>query len=155
MDSNGNMKNKTKNIFDWIEEITYKKSSIESFTPDDWDKNFNSWLIHRYVSMNQDYVDIANLVQKINPQNKKQIYSIYKEMIPKRKMWLKYIKNEVKKEQKELEEYIAKYFDCSLGEAEHYIDILRGTGVREILNEMGVDSKESDKLIKKAKLSIK
>ena len=147
-------KKQIKNIFGWLEEITVNKSPLSSISDESWD-TWNSYMVHRYVSMNQDYVDIANLVQKINPQNKKQIYSIYKEMIPKRKMWLKYIKNEVKKEQKELEEYIAKYFDCSLGEPEHYIDILRGTGVREILNEMGVESKESDKLIKKAKLSIK
>jgi|LakMenEpi03Aug12_release.lakeMendotaPanAssembly.Ray.scaffolds.fasta_scaffold163950_4 hypothetical protein len=147
-------KKQIKNIFGWLEEITVNKSPLDIISDESWD-TWNSYMVHRYVSMNQDYIDIVNLVQKINPQNKKQIYSIYKEMIPKRKMWLKYIKNEAKKEQKELEEYIAKYFDCSLGEAEHYIDILRGSGVREILNEMGVESKESDKLIKKAKLSIK
>jgi hypothetical protein len=147
-------KKQIKNIFGWLEEITVNKSPLDIISDESWD-TWNSYMIHRYVSMNQDYIDIVNLVQKINPQNKKQIYSIYKEMIPKKKMWLKYIKNEAKKDQKELEEYIAKYFDCSLGEAEHYIDILRGTGVREILNEMGIESKESDKLIKKAKLSIK
>jgi hypothetical protein len=147
-------KKQIKNIFGWLEEITVNKSPLDIISDESWD-TWNSYMVHRYVSMNQDYIDIVNLVQKINPQNKKQIYSIYKEMIPKKKMWLKYIKNEAKKEQKELEEYVAKYFDCSLGEAEHYIDILRGTGVREILNEMGIESKESDKLIKKAKLSIK
>jgi hypothetical protein len=145
---------KISNIFEWLNEITVNKSPLDIISDESWD-TWNSYMVHRYVSMNQDYIDIANLVQKINPQNKKQIYSIYKEMIPKRKMWLKYIKNEAKKDQKELEEYIAEYFTCSLGEAEHYIDILRGTGVKSILNEMGVESKESDKLIKKAKLSIK
>jgi hypothetical protein len=145
---------KISNIFEWLNEITVNKSSLDIISDESWD-TWNSYMVHRYVSMNQDYIDIVNLVQKINPQNKKQIYSIYKEMIPKKKMWLKYIKNEAKKDQKELEEYVAKYFDCSLGEAEHYIDILRGSGVREILNEMGIESKESDKLIKKAKLSIK
>jgi hypothetical protein len=147
-------KKQIKNIFGWLEEITVNKSPLDIISDESWD-TWNSYMVHRYVSMNQDYIDIVNLVQKINPQNKKQIYSIYKEMIPKKKMWLKYIKNEAKKDQKELEEYVAKYFDCSLGEAEHYIDILRGSGVREILNEMGIESKESDKLIKKAKLSIK
>lgn len=147
-------KKQIKNIFGWLEEITVNKSPLSSISDESWD-TWNSYMVHRYISMNQDYVDIANLVQKINPQNKKQIYSIYKEMIPKRKMWLKYIKNEAKKEQKELEEYVAKYFDCSLGEAEHYIDILRGTGIKSILDEMGVDEKESNKLLKKAKLNIK
>ena len=145
---------KISNIFEWLNEITVNKSPLDIISDESWD-TWNSYMVHRYVSMNQDYIDIVNLVQKINPQNKKQIYSIYKEMIPKKKMWLKYIKNEAKKDQKELEEYVAKYFDCSLGEAEHYIDILRGNGVREILNEMGIESKESDKLIKKAKFSIK
>jgi len=147
-------KKQIKNIFGWLEEITANKSPLLSISDESWD-TWNSYMIHRYVSMNQDYIDIVNLVQKINPQNRKQIYSIYKEMIPKKKIWLNYIKSKIKKDQTELEKYIAKYFDCSLGEAEHYIDILRGTGVREILNEMGVESKESDKLIKKAKLSIK
>jgi hypothetical protein len=127
-------KKQIKNIFGWLEEITVNKSPLDIISDESWD-TWNSYMVHRYVSMNQDYIDIVNLVQKINPQNKKQIYSIYKEMIPKKKMWLKYIKNEAKKDQKELEEYVAKYFDCSLGEAEHYIDILRGSGVREILNE--------------------
>ena len=95
-------KKQIKNIFGWLEEITVNKSPLSSISDESWD-TWNSYMVHRYVSMNQDYVDIANLVQKINPQNKKQIYSIYKEMIPKRKMWLKYIKNEAKKEQKEKE----------------------------------------------------
>lgn len=147
-------KKQIKNIFGWLEEITVNKSPLSSISDESWD-TWNSYMVHRYISMNQDYIDIANLVQKINPQNKKQIYSIYKEMIPKRKMWLKYIKNEAKKDQKELEEYVAKYFDCSLGEAEHYIDILRGAGVKSILDEMGIEEKEINKLLKKAKLNIK
>ena len=147
-------KKKIVNIFGWLEEITVNKSPLDTISDESWD-TWNSYMVHRYISMNQNYIDIANLAQKINPQNKKQIYSIYKETIPKRKLWLKYIKNEAKKDQKEIEEYVAKYFECSLGEAEQYIDILKGTGVKNILNKMGIESKESDKLIKKAKLNIK
>ena len=66
-----------KNIFDWLEEITYKKSPPENFSQASWDK-WNSYMIHRYVSMYIGYIDVANYVQKINPQNKQQIYSIYK-----------------------------------------------------------------------------
>jgi hypothetical protein len=105
-------------------------------------------MIHRYLSMDINYIDIVNYVQKINPQNKKQIYSIYREMIPKQKVWLKYVKSQTPKKKEELVEYVAKYFECSLGEADHYIDILRETGVRGLLGEMGVDIKEQDKLFK-------
>jgi hypothetical protein len=95
--------------------------------------------------MNIGYIDIVNYVQKTNPQNKQQIYSIYREMIPKKKLWLKYIKNENKKNYQEVSEYVAEYFSCSLGEADHYIDILKATNVRSILWDMGVEEKETEK----------
>ncbi len=139
-----------KNLFEWLTEITVNKTPITEISEESWDK-FNSYMIHRYVSMNIDYIDIANYIQKINPQSKKQIYSIYKEMIPKKKVWLKYIKNEEKKNYQELAEYIADYYECSLGEADHYIDIL-GISVKSILWELGVEDEEIDKLVKKAQL---
>jgi hypothetical protein len=140
-----------KTIFDWLNEITITKTPPEKISEESWEK-WNSYMIHRYLSMNMGYIEIVNYVQKINPQNKQQIYSIYREMIPKKKLWLKYIKNENKRNYQELAEYIAEYLSCSLGEADHYIDILRKEGVRHILWNMGVNEEEADKLIKKAKL---
>ena len=139
-----------KNLFEWLTEITVNKTPIAEISEESWDK-FNSYMIHRYVSMDINYIDIVNYVQKINPTNKKQIYSIYREMIPKRKLWLKYVKNESKRNPEDLAAYVADYFECSLGEADHYIDIL-GISVRTILWEMGVEEKETNELIKKAKL---
>jgi hypothetical protein len=102
--------------------------------------------------MNMDYIDVVNYVQKVNPQSKKQIYSIYREMLPKRKVYFKYVKNENKRNYQELAEYIADYLECSLGEADQYIDLLQDVGVRSILWKMGVEEDETEKLIKKAKL---
>ena len=109
-------------------------------------------MICRYLSMDINYIQIVNYVQKINPQNKKQIYSIYQEMIPKKKVYLKYVKNENKKNYQELSEYIADYLECGLGEADEYIPILQDHGIRGILWKMGVEEEETEKLIKKAKL---
>ncbi len=139
-----------KNLFDWLNEITVVKTHPEDISEESWEK-WNSYMIHRYVSMNIDYIDIVNYVQKINPQNKQQIYSIYREMIPKKKLCLKYIKNEKKKNYKEDAEYVAEYFECSLGEADHYIDIIPKS-IEGILWEMGLSEEEASKLIKKAKL---
>ena len=138
-------------LFEWLNEITLYKTAPEEISQDSWDK-WNSYMIHRYVSMYIGYIDVANYVQKINPQNKQQIYSIYREMIPKKKLWLKYTKNENKKNYKEIPDYIAKYFKCSLKEANEYIYILRKSGVQEILGNMGLDEKETKKLIKGTKL---
>jgi len=98
------------------------------------------------------YVEIANVAQKLPLTEKEKIYNIYKTMLPKKKMFLKYVKKQNKNTYEDLLQYVANYYHCSFGEAEEYIDIIREAGVRGILWEMGVDEKETDKLIKKAKL---
>ena len=62
------------NTFGWLDEITVKKSHPNSFSQKSWD-NWNSYMIHRWVSQNPSYIDIVNYVQKMNPQGKKEIYS--------------------------------------------------------------------------------
>jgi hypothetical protein len=69
-------------------------------------------------------------------------------MIPKTKTFLKYVKSRTKKKPATLVEYVAKHFECSLGEAEEYIDILRESGVRKVLYDMGIEDKEIEKLLK-------
>ena len=142
---------KIQNLWGWLNEITLYKTPVHEITEESWDK-FNSYMIHRYVSTDINYIQLVNYVQKINPQSKKQIYTIYREMIPKKKTYLKYVKNENKRNYQELAEYIAEYLECSLGEADEYISILQTTGVRSILWSMGVEEEEAEKLIKQAEL---
>ncbi len=143
------MKNKKqiKDIWGWLNEITLYKTPIEDISEESWDK-WNSYMVHRYLSMNVNYVELANYIQTIPYDNKKQIYTIYREMIPKAKTFFKYLKTNHKKKNTEVIEYIAQYFQCSLGEAEEYLDILRETGTRRVLYDMGVDEKEAKKLMK-------
>lgn len=140
-------KEKQFGLFDWLNEITLKKSPWESFNEDQI-KVFNSFMIHKYISMCPDYIELVNYVQKIPYDNKKQIYSIYKEMIPKRKVYLKYVGAKKKKSNSELMEHISKYYCCSLKEADEYIDILGIEGIKNILPKMGIEEKEIKKLIK-------
>jgi hypothetical protein len=134
-------------IFDWLNQITYDKQSWNSFTEED-KKSFEPYMIHRFLSMNPEYIEFVNLVQTFPYTDKEKIYNIYLYMIPKKKMFLKYIKSSAKKRQEKLLGYIASYYECSLGEANEYIDILRENGVKDILNKMGVDEKEQKKLLK-------
>jgi len=140
-----------KNIWGWLNEITIYKTPSEKISEESWN-NWNSFMINRYLSMDINYIDIVNYVQKINPNNKKQIYTIYREMIPEKKVYLKYVKNENKTNYKEAAEYVADYLECSLGEADEYIPILQEHGVRGILWKMGVNDEETEKLIKKISL---
>jgi len=134
-------------VWKWLDEIVYFKTPVEDISEESWD-NWNSYTVNRSISMNQNFIELVNFVQTVPYDQKKQIYSIYKEMIPKRKMFFKWIKSNTKKKPTTLVEYVAKYFECGLGEAEEYIDILREHGVRSILYEMGVDEKEAKKLMK-------
>ena len=136
-----------KNIFDWLNEVTLIKRPVEDIPEESWEK-WNSYMMHRYLSMYVGYVEIVNYVQKLNPQSKKQIYSIYRQLIPKKKIWLKYIKNQNKTQKQELIEYISRYFECGLAEANHYIHILPPEEIKLILSEMGIDDKEIKKIYK-------
>jgi hypothetical protein len=141
------VKDKTKSIFDWLNEITLHKSPAEEFTGNDWEK-FNSYMIHRFISCNRYYIELANLAQSIPPQNKKQVYNLYKEMIPKGKSYFKYIKSKTKQPNKELIEKLTPYFKLGSSEIITYINILDKKDLTNILNEMGVDDKEKKKLMK-------
>jgi len=141
-------KKQIKDIWGWLNEITLYKTPIENISEESWDK-WNSYMIHRYLSMDIRFVELANYVQTLPYENKQQTYTIYREMIPKTKVFLKYIKSRNKKQNTTLVEYVAKHFECSLGEAEEYIDILREAGTRSILYRMGLEDKEIEKLLKK------
>ena len=134
-------------IFDWLKEITSNKSKWESFTEEE-QTSFNPYMMHRLLSMNPEYIEFVNLVQTFPYSDKQKIYNIYLYMIPKKNMFHKYIKSSKKKKQESLLKHIANYYECSLGEAEEYIDILRETGVKSILTKLGIEEKEQKKLLK-------
>ena len=98
--------------------------------------------------MNPDYMELVNEVQIMDPRMKKEIYSIYKEFIPKNNKWNKYIKSKVKQPNKDLVDYIKNYFECSSKEAKEYIDMLGSMEIGRILTNIGLDKKEIKPLLK-------
>ena len=139
--------NRTKNIFCWLNEITIKKTPSTEFTDNDWE-NFNSWLVHRFISMHVHYIEIADYAQSLMPNNKKEIYNFYREMIPKRKVWSPYIKPKTKQPNKELVGYISSYFEVGSREALSYIHIMNKDEITQTLQKMGLDNKEIKPLFK-------
>lgn len=137
-----------KNIFEWLEHLTYKKSSYNSFEEKSWE-NFNAYMVHRFVSMYEGYIDIANIAQRFHPTDKKGIYNFYCEMLPKKKMFLRYIKSKIKLSPKEVKQYISNYYKCSLDEANEYIILLDKSDIKIIFDKLGVEIKEQKQLLKK------
>ncbi|MCP4969891.1 MAG: hypothetical protein GY932_04735 [Arcobacter sp.] len=137
-----------KNIFEWLEHLTYKKSSYNSFEEKSWE-NFNAYMVHRFVSMYEGYIDIANIAQRFHPTDKRGIYNFYCEMLPKKKMFLRYIKSKIKTSPKEVKQYISNYYKCSLAEANEYIILLNKSDIKIIFDKLGVEIKEQKQLLKK------
>jgi hypothetical protein len=135
------------NIFDWLREINSIKSSPDKFTTQDWGK-WNSYLIHRFLSQNIDFIEIVNEVQILPPTSKKQIYTIYKEFIPKNNKWSKYIKSTSKEPNKDLVLNLKEYFKVSTREVKDYLKILNKKEIQNILNKQGLEEKEIKQLLK-------
>ena len=136
-----------KNIFDWLKEINYHKSPVNKFTDKDWEL-WNSYMVHRFVSMNPDHIEIVNYVQEFPPQEKILIYNIYKEFIPKNNKWNKYIKSKNKSYQKDLLINLADHWKCSQREVKDYLDLLDNDKIISILSDRGLKSSEIKNLLK-------
>ena len=83
---------KTKGLFDHINQIT----SVQN--PDYWEtlldgdkKSFSNYMVHRFLSMKMEWVELVNELQKYKLQPK-ELYKLYINVLPKGKQWLKYIK---------------------------------------------------------------
>ena len=108
------------NIFDHIKNITTNKGLYLG------DEGWNNWMINRYLSMDPDYCEVVNIVQKNTWQMKGEyLYNLYKDLIPKQYKYLKYIKSTNKKDYNlEDIESVQQYFEVSKKEAKEYIDML-------------------------------
>jgi hypothetical protein len=136
-----------KNVFDWLKEINSTKSHPDTFINQDWDI-WNSYMVHRFLSMNPEYIELVNEVQSLPPSNKKQIYSIYREYIPKNNKWSKYVKSSSKEFNKDLVLQLKKHFNVSAREIKDYLKILDKKEVQNILSKQGLEEKEIKKLLK-------
>ena len=134
-------------IFDWLKQITYEKQPWDSFTEED-KTSFNPYMVHRFLSMNPEYIEFVNLIQNIPYTEKEKIYKLYLYTIPKKNMFLKYIKSTRTKTREELLQHLASHYECSLREAGEYYHMLHSDTIKGILKKRGVEDKEIKKLLK-------
>jgi hypothetical protein len=136
-------------IFDFVKAIIDTKPSWDSFTPEQR-KTFNGFMINKFLSMNSKYIDVVNYVQGLNIKDSKKLYEVYCWMIPQSKnTYSPFIKSSNKKSTNpELLKHVSEHFECSLGEADEYVLLLRKEGVEDILIKRGIEDKEIKKLLK-------
>ena len=120
------------NIFDHIKNITTTKGPYLG------DEGWNNWMINRYLSMDPEYCEVVNLVQKNTWQMKGEyLYNLYKDLIPQQYKFLKYIKASKKTDYKKDDIYAVKtYFEVSEKQAKEYIDMLPEDELRIIKQQI-------------------
>lgn len=153
--------NKTKSLFDHLNEITNHKTPKYVDTLDEGEKKkWTNYLLIRYLSMNTEWVyvmsELQPLIQQLSPS---QFYDVMVDIIPKGKVYLKYLKAKKKSGLEEVEDWIvdlvAKFYQVSKKEAEDYLEILYKTEdghkkIKEIAESYGTETK----MIKKLKLKV-
>ena len=120
------------NIFDHLKNITTNKGEYLG------DEGWNNWMINRYLSMDQNYCEVVNFVQKNTWQMKGEyLYNLYKDLIPKQYVYLKYIKaTNAKKYNEDELEAVQQYFEISKKEAKEYINMLPEDEIKSITQQI-------------------
>lgn len=133
--------------FDFIKEITVHKHLADSFSEDEL-KLFQPFMIHKFLSANPELLDIVNYIQRLNIDNKHQLYTIYREFIPVNTRYYPYLKKNAVKEKDELINILKEYFELSYNEMKDALSLLSKETIENILEQYGYDKKEIKKLIK-------
>jgi hypothetical protein len=134
-------------LFDWLKELTGKKRDWDSFS-DKERESFNPYMVNRFLSMNEPFIELVNYVQTIPYTDKKKYYTVYCQLLPKQNVWLKYIKSKMKQPTIELVSAIAEIMECSRREAANAVMVLDNDHLEEVLYKAGYQSSEVAKMFK-------
>ena len=143
---------KTKSLFDHINHVTQKQTQTYWDDMTDADKkSWSNYMVNRFLSMKMEWITMVNDIQKL-PLEPKVLYKLYSNILPKGRVFLKYIKGSKDMAyEKWLLEIVAKHFEISLVEAKTSLDFWYANeqGKQELLTLLkryGVDPKEIKKL---------
>ena len=133
-------------LFDWVNEVKTKKRKWDSFSDVD-KKTFNPYMIHRFLSMNQNYIELVNDFQKYWTLEPRDVYKWYCDVLPIKRSFDKYIKA------KKVETYpnwvidiLCKYFNESKNHISEYLYLIAQDELKTILEMYGTEPKEIKKL---------
>ena len=144
---------KAATIFDHLANITFKKVDWNTLS-ELAQKSFSPYLINRWLSMNSDLIEIVDMFQQytIGPLSKKHVYQLYYDILPKQKMYTKYIKGKKSKEyNKDLLGMLTQHYQISKRDAKTYIDFWKDNGVddlKNLLKDYGKTEKEIKQWLK-------
>jgi len=144
---------KAKTIFSILADVSSKKTDPDTYTEGDW-KAYNTYMVNKWLSMNSNVTEIINFIQKYYSLDKKIHYRLLSDILPKQKLFSKYIKGKkVDKFNPELVTLISNHYEVSKKEAKVYIDLYKHTNsgisaLTEVIQLYGKTKKEIKRLLK-------
>ena len=135
-------------LFDHIKQITSVQDENYWDKISDADKKtWSNYMVHRFLSMKEEWIQVVNELQKYWELAPKNVYQFYIDIIPKGRTFLKYTKSKKKsKIEKWAMEHLVDYFQCSTREVEDYLNILTKEQVTTIIMKYGVEDKQLKKI---------
>jgi len=143
-----------KKLFDHLNAITSEQDPnyFDKLSEEDL-KSWSNFMVNRFLSMKPEWVElIATLLPLSQTLSPKEMYSLYINVIPKGKYFLKYIKGKSEdKYERFLIDLIKKEFLVSETQAIEYIEILYSIregreNIKYICEKYGIEKKEITKL---------
>lgn len=130
-------------LWDHLNNVTYNKVSWDSLSELD-KKSWSTFMINRFLSMNEDYLELVNEIQRFYNLKPKEVYNLYCSLIPREKKYTPYIKSN-KKEYSDNIKHVAHYYEISEREAGEYVKMLSEEKIQLILNSLGLQEPKKKK----------
>lgn len=140
-------------LFDHFSGITDKKIPWHELSEMDR-KSFEPYMINRILSQNPDYIELVDMLQQytIGVLDKKHVYQLYYELLPRRKTFSKYIKGKSEnKYNNELVMFVAERFLVNKRTAVEYLDMIPEEDVKTELRKYGHSDSSIKQLLKREK----
>ena len=137
-------------IIDWMNQLLVHKKKWDDFTEDE-QKKFSPFIINRWLSMDNEFIEIVNLFQKyaIGTLESREVYKWYCDVLPRGKRFNKYIKGRKSKKYDDFAiKLLCKYFECSKLQVIEYFDLINKEELKQILEMYAIDEKQIRKVIK-------
>ncbi len=133
-------------LFDWVNEVKTKKRKWNTFT-DVEKKTFSPYMVHRFLSMNQNYVELVNDFQKYWSLEPREVYKWYCDVLPNKRSFDRYIKaKKVENYPNWVVDILCKHFKESKAHIEDYLQLIDKFELKTILEMYGTEPKEIKKL---------
>jgi hypothetical protein len=131
---------------DWLNHMTVYKTPWNEISSEE-QKTYLPFILNLWLSMVPEYIEVINQVQSYQVPNRDH-YNFYLKVLPKKKLFFRWIKPKSKKYNKDVISKLAAFYNEGSHQINDSIDCFEKQDIIHILENMGLSNKEIEKLLK-------